>query len=126
MSFNNLNTAISTYTPLFLNNFTAFFSIENSKTILALLSKTYLESKVCQEEYNLAKCLFEDSRYTTELVEVKVEDIDKWPNWCSSHNIKDLTKVTNTNLERIVSSLDQDRNFNHCMYYVDYCTICYC
>jgi len=79
-----------------------------------------LESKVCQEEYNLAKCLFEDPNYTTELVEVKIEHIKNWPKWCSSDNKSNLTKVTAARLDRIVALLDQDRFKNRGTYMLFY------
>lgn len=57
--------------------------IENSRNVLALLSANYIESKVCQEEFNLARALCEDEDYACALLEVMLEEIPNCPSWCT-------------------------------------------
>ena len=48
------------------------FISENTVVVLALLSDNYMESKVCQEEYNLARSLHDDPHYSTKLVQIQL------------------------------------------------------
>ena len=49
---------------------------------MALLSKAYINSKVCQEEHNLALAMHHDDAYDTSLMLVLLEDIPSLPVWC--------------------------------------------
>lgn len=62
--------------------------------VLAFLSYNYLASKVCQEEYNLARSLNDDPSYFTKLLELKVELVDVWPAWCTPVNFIDISNQT--------------------------------
>ena len=85
-----------------------FLSLEKSKTVLALLSYNYMESKVCQEEYNLARALDEDPNYTTRLIEVKLDVVDIWPIWCTPKFAIDFTeeKLSSTRISQVINIID--------------------
>lgn len=57
------------------------------------MSYNYLDSKVCQEEFNLARALCEDPKYTCTLVEVKLEEVSEWPVWCTPSHWFDFTET---------------------------------
>lgn len=63
---------------------------------------------MCQEEYNLAKALNDDSSYTTRLLELKLEIIDAWPVWCTPSVFKDISNeiLTFPNVKQIVSMIE--------------------
>ena len=65
--------------------------------MLALLSDNYMESKVCQEEYNLARSLNDDPQYNTELMEIKLSAVDQWPVWCTPAKLFDLSEGADVN-----------------------------
>lgn len=90
-------------------------SIENSKAVLSLLSSNYMNSKVCQEEYNLARALHEDPNYTTRLIEVNLECVDVWPLWCTPNFIIDFSdeKLTRSKVQQVVSIIDIENRYDH-------------
>lgn len=67
-----------------------------------------MNSKVCQEEYNLARALHEDPNYTTRLIEVNLECVDVWPLWCTPNFIIDFSdeKLTRSKVQQVVSIID--------------------
>eukprot|EP00795_Rhopilema_esculentum_P000775 gene776-10504_t len=67
-------------------------SIERSKVVVCLISPSYVTSKVCQEEYNLAMALHCDPAYSTTLFPILVEPVPTLPSWCSDYSPLDLTR----------------------------------
>lgn len=103
-------------------------TLEGSKNFLALISTTYLQSKVCQEEYNLARAIAEDKstnckilrfNYNLKLLSARLEKIsdEDCPLWCTSPgNMFDLENdnVEQTLMKRLIQKMDHDQRF--CMY----------
>lgn len=75
------------------------------------MSFTYLESKVCQEEFNLACALSEDPAYLTTLIKVSLDDVQEWPTWVGVDRIVEYTgeKRGSIGLSLIMRHLDIDR-----------------
>ena len=75
---------------------------------MALISPSYILSKVCQEEFNLALALHRDPSYDSKLLSVLVEDTPELPVWCASHrpfDCKDLSKDSLAKLFKAVRVL---------------------
>ena len=83
-----------------------FFVIESSKVVLALLSSSYINSKVCQEEYNLAFAMHRDTSYDTRLVPALIEDAGEVPVWCKSHTPLDCKNLTEEALKLIYDTVN--------------------
>jgi len=85
-----------------------YTSIENSKVVLALLSYNYMESKVCQEEYNLARSLNDDGSYITRVIDLKLDVVDIWPIWCTPCYSFDITdeKITEQRVKQIINCIE--------------------
>lgn len=78
------------------------FQIERSKIVLCLISPTYIASKVCQEEYNLAMALNCDPSYGTVLFPILVEPVDVLPSWCRRYLPLDFT---NSNISKLLGEV---------------------
>eukprot|EP00111_Clytia_hemisphaerica_P017752 TCONS_00052511-protein len=88
-----------------------YHSIESSRIVIALISKTYLQSKVCQEEFNLAQSLSMDHTlpHSLRLFRVRLEDFQELPLWCGSKkNMFDFTAKDPANLSKFVMYMDHE------------------
>ena len=94
--------------------------------MLALLSDNYMESKVCQEEYNLARSLNDDPQYHTELMEIKLSAVDKWPVCCTPVRLFDLSEGADVNglICEVMTAMKCKMDGGKCLYIlVNHC--CY-
>ena len=98
--------------------------LEGSRNFLALISATYLQSKVCQEEYSLARAIAEDktTNYNLKIFSARLEKIPRGgcPHWCTySGNMFDLENDNSEQqlalMNRLIQKMDHDRRF--CKYY---------
>ncbi|XP_065058675.1 uncharacterized protein LOC135686383 isoform X2 [Rhopilema esculentum] len=82
-----------------------FKSIEASRYVITLLAPPYLQSKVCQEEYNLASALHSDPAYSTKLIPILVEPVERLPVWCSNYTPIDCKNMSDRALMEIIQKL---------------------
>ncbi|XP_032233355.1 uncharacterized protein LOC5508685 isoform X2 [Nematostella vectensis] len=59
-----------------------YHALDNSRSVVALLSPDYVKSKVCKEEYSLALALHMDPQRDFRLVSIVIEPVDQLPVWC--------------------------------------------
>ena len=71
--------------------------------MVALLSDSYLDSKVCQEEYNLARAMNDDPNYKTSLLEIKLKNVEEWPTWCTPINLYDISQADEEKRTQVVN-----------------------
>ncbi len=83
-----------------------FLSSESSGLVIALLSPTYVASKVCQEEYNLAFAMHNDPGYETKLFPIIVETVENLPTWCSGISPADCRNVSDRGLGDVLQKID--------------------
>ena len=89
-----------------------FFSvtpIESSRTVIVLISQTYVKSKVCQEEYNLASAMHSDFSYNTKLLPLLVETVADLPSWCREHTPIDCRDISDRSLVQLIKRVDAFR-----------------
>lgn len=72
--------------------------------MVALLSESYLNSKVCQEEYNLAHAMHTDPQYPITLYDIKLSSVSTWPTWCNCSHMFDIS-VEGSDFDALVSEL---------------------
>ena len=76
-----------------MSSYVGVLLTERSNIVVCLISPTYIASKVCQEEYNLAMALSCDPAYGTVLFPILVEPVDTLPTWCMDYPPLDMTKT---------------------------------
>ena len=69
-----------------------YYFVEKCKVFVALLSPNYINSKVCQEEFNLALAFHRDCSFKTVLIPVAIETMKVLPPWCSDLPCFDFTQ----------------------------------
>lgn len=92
-----------------------YFVLESSRIVIALISKTYLESKVCQEEFNLAQSHSMDHTlpHSLKLFRVLLEDFQELPVWCGNKkNMFDFTSKDFADFRKFCMYMDHD--FDNC------------
>eukprot|EP00795_Rhopilema_esculentum_P000773 gene772-10502_t len=86
-------------------------SIESSRTVIVLISQTYVKSKVCQEEYNLASAMHSDFSYNTKLLPLLVETVADLPSWCREHTPIDCRDISDRSLAQLIKRVDAFRQY---------------
>lgn len=84
---------------------------------MAVLSPNYTASKVCQEEFNLARALSEDPNYSILLLPVKISDISSWPVWCQTEFLVDCvnSEATSLHAQHIIGIIEAETG-KWCLY----------
>lgn len=79
---------------------------EASRIVVVLISPSYIASKVCQEEYNLASAMHSDFAYSTKIIPLLVETTDGLPAWCMNHTPIDCRRMSDRDLKQFVKRID--------------------
>lgn len=75
--------------------------------MIALLSRDYIKSKVCYEEFSLSYALFVDKDRSMDLVSLLVEPVSDLPQWCKEPLPVDCAS-SQVDTDRVLSTVCAD------------------